>query len=114
MEHNEASSFFTTFNTPFGRFRFTRMPFGLTVAGYTFQCKLDAIFNSLDFYTGIADDMMIWGEDADGSDFDKHLTKFLSVTRQHNINLNLDKLQLVTKQASFFDTTFTYDGSQTR
>ena len=39
FEHGETSSFLTAFNTPFGRFRFTRMPFGLTLAqtGYHFQ-----------------------------------------------------------------------------
>ena len=35
------------------------MPFGLTFGGDVFQCKLDIIFNNLDFYTGIADDMIM-------------------------------------------------------
>ena len=33
QELDEASSFFTTFNTELGRFRYTMMPFGVTVAG---------------------------------------------------------------------------------
>ena len=36
---------FNIFNTPFCRFGFSRMPFGLTVAGDEFQCKLDAVFS---------------------------------------------------------------------
>ena len=30
--------------TPFGRFKFARMPFGLTVTGDAFQYKLDGVF----------------------------------------------------------------------
>ena len=36
---NEKSSFLCTFNIPFGRFRFTRMPFGLNSATEVFQKK---------------------------------------------------------------------------
>ena len=38
---DEASSYLTTFNTEFEWFRYTVMPFGVTVAGDVFQCKLD-------------------------------------------------------------------------
>ena len=41
QELDEASSFLTTFNTAFGHYRYTVMPFGATVAGDVFQCKLD-------------------------------------------------------------------------
>ena len=34
---DKASSLLTTFNTPYGRFCFTTMPFGLNVAGHAFQ-----------------------------------------------------------------------------
>ena len=38
---DDASSYLTTFNTDLGHFRYTVMPFGATVAGDVFQCKLD-------------------------------------------------------------------------
>ena len=34
---DDASPFLTTFNTEIGRFRYTVMPFGITVAGDVFQ-----------------------------------------------------------------------------
>ena len=37
QELDEASSFLTTFNTKLGRFQYTVMPFGITVAGDVFQ-----------------------------------------------------------------------------
>ena len=36
---DEASTFLTTINTEIGRFRYTVMPFGATVAGDVFQWK---------------------------------------------------------------------------
>ena len=52
--HAEESSYLTTFNTPYGKFRFTRMPFGLHVAGDAFQYKLDVVYSNLKGVTGIA------------------------------------------------------------
>ena len=37
QELDEASSFLNTFNTELGRFQYTVMPFGITVAGDIFQ-----------------------------------------------------------------------------
>ena len=37
QELDEASSFLTTFNTELGRFQYTIIPFGITVAGDVFQ-----------------------------------------------------------------------------
>ena len=44
---DEASSYLTTFNTEIGRYRFTVMPFGITVAGDVFQWKLDECFSHI-------------------------------------------------------------------
>ena len=65
------------FVTTFGNSRLTRIAFGLAVAGDAFQWELDTIFNNLNFCTGITNDMITWDDIADGSDSDRHLTKFL-------------------------------------
>ena len=44
---NEASSFLTTLNTEIGRFRYTVMPFGATVAGDVLQYKFEQCFEEL-------------------------------------------------------------------
>ena len=53
----KVASFLPRFNTLFGRLRFTRMSFGLTVVGDVFKLNLDSVFSNLDFCTGIADDV---------------------------------------------------------
>ena len=44
---DEQSSYMTTFITQIGRYRFTVMPFGPTVAGDVFQHKLDECFGHI-------------------------------------------------------------------
>ena len=44
QKFDEASSFLTTFNAEIGRFRYTVMPFGITVGGDVFHCKLGPEF----------------------------------------------------------------------
>ena len=107
---DEQSSYLTTFNTPFGRYRFTRVPFGITVSGDAFQRKIDSVYNGLNMTTGIADDMLIWGEKEDGSDHDQALTEFFKTTRENNLKLNFDKIQYKTTSVSFFGETYTTDG----
>ena len=66
------SSLLTTFNTPYGKFCFTRMPFGSNVAGDALQWKLDEVFTGV---TGIASDMFIFRRTEE--EHDKNLTNFL-------------------------------------
>ena len=54
---DETSSYLTTFGTPFGRFRSTRLPFGLLVS----QKQLDSALEDLSGVTGIADDTFVFG-----------------------------------------------------
>ena len=43
VELDEESSYLTTFNSPFGRYRFLRMPFGLKMSQDVFQSKIDQL-----------------------------------------------------------------------
>ena len=110
VEVNEASTFLTLFNISFARFCFIRMSFGLTAVGDAFQCKLDSIYSNLNFVTGISDDMVIWDEQADGSDHDQHLSEFLHLTWQHNLKLVYDKVQYKAQEVCLFGSIFTAIG----
>ena len=60
QELDEASSYLTTFNTEFGRYQYTMMPFGTTIAGDVFQRKLDQCFGHLQNIIVIADISWLW------------------------------------------------------
>ena len=44
IQLDEQSSLLCTFNTPFGCYRFTRIPFGIKSASEVFQKKNEAVF----------------------------------------------------------------------
>ena len=66
---------YLTFNTEFGCFRFTRIPFRVNVVGDVFQHKLDEIFGKLTQVMCIADDIMVVGYKEDHSDHNLALAK---------------------------------------
>ena len=101
QELDEASPFLTTFNTELRRFRYTLMPFGVTVAGDVFQCKLDQCFGHIKQVIVIADDIMIVGKKPNQSDHDQALTAWIETARGCNGWLNYEKLQYKKQEVDF-------------
>lgn len=56
------SSVLTTFNTPWGKYRWLRLPFGLKISGDVFQERLDRVLRNVPKVTGIADDVLCHGK----------------------------------------------------
>ena len=107
---DEESSYLTTFNTPYGRFRFVRLPFGVNVSGDAVQRKTYEIYNPLPNVIGIADDIIIWGDKEDGSDHNVALACFLQVTCENGLHINFDKIQYKTTEVTLFGKTYTTKG----
>ena len=57
QHHIPESQLLTTFNSPFGRFSFKRLPFGLQVSQDIFQRSIDG----LDGAVSICDDITVYG-----------------------------------------------------
>ena len=100
----------TTFNTEFGRYRYTVMPFGITVAGDVFQRKLNQYCGKIDNVIIIADDIMVVGNQQNHRDHDIALINLLEITRKSSIHLNYDKLHCKETEVDFFGKTYTTDG----
>ena len=107
---DEASSYLTTFNMELGRYRYTVMPFGITVTGDAFQRKLDQYFGQIEQVIVIADDIMVVGNQTNHRDHDVALTNLLETARKSNIHLNYDKLAYKKTEVDFFGKTYTTDG----
>ena len=60
-----------------GQFCFLRLPFGLWCLSDIFQCKIDNLFHDIEIAFGIADDMIQWGYEADGSDHNRFVEQIL-------------------------------------
>ena len=90
MELDRRSSDLTTFMTPFGRFRWKRVPFGLNNAPELFQRKMVSIFGDIQGVEVYFDDVLIAAEDED--EHDKVLAKVIERARQNNVKFNADKV----------------------
>ena len=106
---DEQSSYMTTLNNGFGRYRYTVMPFGETVAGDVFQCKLDECFGHIPNVIVIADDIMVVGKQPNHKDHDQALTMLIETARHCNVRLNYEKLQYKQTEVEFFGETYTVD-----
>ena len=94
------SSLLTTFNSPFGRYRFKRLPFGLKVSQDIFQEKMDMILEQCPGTLGIADDIAVFG--ATSEEHDRHLHNLMQVPRKYGLIFNLDKCEVRTPCIKFF------------
>ncbi|CAB3991427.1 transposon Tf2-1 poly [Paramuricea clavata] len=105
---DDESSYLTTFNTPNGRYRFLRMPFGLRMSQDVFQFKIDETYRNCPGATGIADDITVHGRDE--SNHDLHLHDAMERTRMAGIKLNQQKCIIKTSECSFFGMVYTSSG----
>jgi len=105
---DEKSSYLTTFNTPFGRYRFLRMPFGLRMSQDIFQFKIDETYRDCQGAIGIADDVTVYGKN--DQEHDLHLHETMERTRKAGIKLNDEKYVIKTKECNFFGMLYTPDG----
>ena len=55
------SSFLLTFMTPFGRYKFKRMPYGIHSASGIFQKAISDIIADIPDATNLQDDIIVWG-----------------------------------------------------
>ena len=114
VELDEESTQLTVFQTPWGRYRFHRMPFGITPAPEIFQMKLDQNFEGLKGVLKVADDILIiyQGEterEAD-EDHDRNLKSLLDRCRERNIKLNKKKFTFKSNDVQFIDHRLTKEG----
>ena len=63
IDLEEGSRQFTTFITPFGRFRFRKMPFGISAAPEFFQRQMSKVLQGLEGVVCMMDDMLVFGRD---------------------------------------------------
>ena len=101
----EESTYLTTFHTSFGRYRWKRMPFGISSAPDVYQRKMHEFAGGLTGTEVVADDFLIvgYGESYKEAmaDHDKNLLAFLSRCEQHDLRLNPDKLRLRQSEVPF-------------
>jgi transposase InsO family protein len=104
----EESRDLTTFRTPFSRYRFLRLPFGLSVSQDIFQQHMDRIIAQVPGCVGIADDIAVFG--ATEAEHDANLIKLMETAKSEGLVFNSKKCLIKTKEIKFFGSIYTTTG----
>lgn len=111
---DEDASKLTTMITPFGRVRWTRLPFGLKVSSEIFQRFLNRAIGDIEGVFVIADDIIVAGCGDDiASATDDNNRKLAELTKrcnQHNIILNDKKREIAKSEIRVHGHKFTNQG----
>ena len=110
LKLNDQSSFLTTFNTSFGRYRYLRLPFGLKSSQDEFQRKMDESYEGLEGVITLEDDILVFGKTRE--EHDRRLQAVLIRSRERGIKLNKDKLETGLTQVRYFGHLLTQKGIQ--
>jgi len=111
---DEERSYLTTFWTPFGRYRWLRMPFGISSAPKMYQRHQCEIIEGLNGVEVVADDILVCGSgDTDAEavlDHDRNLESLLKRAREVNLKFNKTKLKLRIKAFPYLGNLLTSKG----
>ena len=95
---DDESSKLTCFNTPFGRYHWLRLPFGLSSAPEEFQRRQHQVVEGLPGVLPTHDDILLFGEgetyEEAHRDDDEKLEKLMKRCQERNVKLNKEKMKL--------------------
>ena len=98
----------TAIITPFGMFKFLRMPFGLANAAQAFQRLMDTVCQGLDFTFVYIDDILVASKDTETHK--QHLTKLFSRLQEHGLVINVSKCKFGQNSLDFLGHQITSEG----
>ena len=108
VQLDEDSQLLTTFQTPYGRYCFTRLPFGLKVSQDIFQLKMDQILENVKGATGISDDVVVYGKTEE--EHDESLRNLMKAAKENGLVFNSEKCTIKTNSITFFGAKYTPEG----
>lgn len=104
----EASTDLCTFNTPFGRYSFQRMPFGISSASEVLQRLNQQIFGDIPNVHIIADDMIIATDTEE--QHDATLNNVMERAREQGIKFNKSKIKFKQTEIIYVGNIVSQDG----
>ena len=114
VELDEASSLLTTFQTPHGRYKSNRLPFGIKNASEIFEKRLQQALLGLGGTIVIRDDITIIGKGASIEeakvDHDSNLRAFLQRCQEKGISLNQKKCEWRKSEVTLMGHVISADG----
>ena len=111
---DDSGSYLTTFWTPFGRYRYLRLPQGISSAPEEYQRRQTEVLDGLTGVDVIADDILCYGcgnTEAEALvDHDRNLVNLLKRARSANLKFNKSKIKLRLTEVSYMGQLLTNHG----
>ncbi len=104
---DDESADLLTFGTPFGRYRFKRLPFGIHSASEVFQVEIASIIADIPGCANSQDDI-VWGTTK--QEHDHRLRDVLTRIRSSGLKLNQSKCVFAAESLTFLGHTLSADG----
>ena len=98
------SQLLTTFTSPFGRYCFQRMPFGLVMSQDVFQRRMDMITGKCTGALALINDVIIHRKTKEEPDLS--LRKLMETARTAGLTFNSNKCAINQEQVRFFGAIF--------
>ena len=108
IKMDDKSSFLTTFNSPIGRMRWLRLPFGIKSAPEIYQRIMDEMLAGVEGAFAIIDDILIAGRDV--SHHDHILREVIKRATNYNLKLNFKKCKIRQSRVTYMGHVISEDG----
>lgn len=105
---DEQSADLCTFGTPFGRYQFLRLPYGINSASEVFHAKVKQLLEDLDGVESFIDDVIVFGSTIE--EHDRRLKNLLDRANEVGIKFNKEKCQFCVTQVTYLGHTFNAEG----
>uniref|UniRef100_A0A2A4K615 RNA-directed DNA polymerase n=1 Tax=Heliothis virescens TaxID=7102 RepID=A0A2A4K615_HELVI len=110
LKLDEYSSDLCTFQTPFGRYKYLRLPFGINASSEIFQRVMMNLFGDLEGVLIFIDDILVYGPNE--SVHNERLHKVMQRARQVNLKFNKSKCKFLVSEVCFLGYVFSKDGAR--
>ena len=108
LKLDEESSKLCTFNIPFGRYRFLRVPFGIVSASEIFQRVMSQMVEDIDGSEAIMDDIVVWGKDQ--AEHGMRLKQVMDKAKACGLQFNKGKCRFRQNQFSYVEHVLSGEG----
>ena len=99
---------YLVFCTPFGRFQYARLPFGLNSAPEIFSKVMSRVLDGLEGVLCYLDDVLVFGKSKE--DHDERLRQVIERFRKFDLRLNFEKCNFCVQSVKFLGHVLSQDG----
>lgn len=93
------SQLLCSFNTPWGRYMYKRLPMGIKSSPEIYQRKIEEMYANVDHFANVFDDMLLFSEDVEKQS--QILRKVLETARENNLTFRLSKCKFAQTEVEY-------------